>query len=124
MSVALVVALTSPLVTACPQVHRHWRYSCVPLRVTSAEAGSKMRILCRAVRASWSSGWMELAVRVMDAVSLLLPAHPQAAMQYAYYVGLDEKDRVYMRPSRDLEARDQSPNLQEMVGVLGAFYQR
>src|SRR6266852_391852 len=60
----------------------------------------------------------------MDAVSLLLPAHPQAAMQYAYYVGLAEKDQVYMRPSMDLEARDQSPNLQEMVGVLGAFYQR
>ena len=45
-------------------------------------------------------------------------------MQYAYYVGLAEKDRVYMRPSRDLEARDRNPNLQEMVGVLGGFYQR
>lgn len=45
-------------------------------------------------------------------------------MQYAYYVGLAEKDRVYMGPSKDLEARDQSPNLQEMVGTLGAFYRR
>lgn len=45
-------------------------------------------------------------------------------MQYAYYVGLAEKDRVYMRRSKDLEARDQSPNLQEMVGVLGGLYRR
>lgn len=45
-------------------------------------------------------------------------------MQYAYYVGLAEKDRVYMRPSKDLEVRDQSPNLQEMVGALGALCRR
>jgi hypothetical protein len=45
-------------------------------------------------------------------------------MQYAYYVGLAEKDRIYMRPSKDLEARDQSLNLQEMVGVLGGLYRR
>jgi hypothetical protein len=45
-------------------------------------------------------------------------------MQYAYYVELAENDRVYMGPSRDLEARDQSPNPQGMVGVLGAFYRR
>jgi hypothetical protein len=67
---------------------------------------------------------MAPAVWVMDAVAPLLPVHPQAVMQYAYYVGLVEKGRVYMRPSRDLEARDQSPNLQEMVGVLGVSYQR
>jgi hypothetical protein len=45
-------------------------------------------------------------------------------MQYAYYVGLAEKDRVYMRPSKDLEARDQNLNLQEMVGALGGSYRR
>ena len=45
-------------------------------------------------------------------------------MQYAYYVGLAERDRVYMRPSKDLEGRDQSPNLQEMVGALGGLYRR
>jgi hypothetical protein len=45
-------------------------------------------------------------------------------MQYAYYAGRAEKDRVYMRPSKDLEARDQSPNLQEMVGALGGLYRR
>src|ERR1700679_3288732 len=82
-----------------------------------------MRILC-AVRASWSSGWMAPAMWVMDAVALLLPVHPQVEMQYAYHVGLAEKDRFYMRPSKDLEVRDQSPNLQEMAGVLGGLYQR
>jgi hypothetical protein len=45
-------------------------------------------------------------------------------MQYAYYAGLGEKDRVYMRPSKDLEGRDQSPNLREMVGASGALYRR
>ena len=45
-------------------------------------------------------------------------------MQYAYYVGLAEKDRVYMRPSKDLEARDQSPNLQEMVAALVVLCRR
>jgi hypothetical protein len=45
-------------------------------------------------------------------------------MQYVYYVWLAEKDRIYMGPSKDLEARDQSPNLQEMVAALGAFYRR
>jgi hypothetical protein len=67
---------------------------------------------------------MAPAMWVMDDVAPLLPAHPQVVMQYAYYVGLAENDRVYMRPSKDLEARDQSPNLQEMVGALGALYRR
>jgi hypothetical protein len=45
-------------------------------------------------------------------------------MQYAYYGGLAEKDQVYMRPSKDLKATDQSLNLQEMVGALEALYRR
>lgn len=45
-------------------------------------------------------------------------------MQYAYYAGIAEKDRFYMRPSKDLEARDQSLNLQEMVGALGVLCRR
>jgi hypothetical protein len=119
-----VAALTSLLVTVCPRVHRHWCYSCVPLCVTSAEAESKLRILCRGVRALWSSGWMRPAMWPTVAVAPLLPAHPQVETQYAYYGGTAEKHRVYMRPSKDLEAKDQSPNLQEMAGALGALCRR
>jgi hypothetical protein len=90
----------------------------------SAEAESKMRILCRAVRALWSSGWMVPVEWVTDAVAPLLPAHPQVVTQYAYYGGIAEKYRVCMRPSKDLKAKDQSPNLREMVGALGALCRR
>jgi len=83
-----------------------------------------MQILYRAVRASWSSGWMAPAVLVTDAVAPLLPAHLQVVMQYAYYVGLAENYRVYMGPSKDLEVKDRSPYLQEMVGVLGVLCRR
>lgn len=61
---------------------------------------------------------------VMDAVAPLLPAHPQVVTQYAYYGGSAEKHRVYMRPSKDLEAKGQSPNHQEMARALGALCRR
>jgi hypothetical protein len=44
---------------------------------------------------------MAPALWVMDVVVPLLLAHPQVVIQYAYYVGLAGKDRVYMRPSKD-----------------------
>ena len=115
MPVPQVAALISRQVMGCRRVYRRWCYSSVPLGVTSVEAGSKMRILCCAGRALWSSEWVEPAVSGTDAVAQLSLALRHAVTQYAY-VGAVERYRVYMDPSRDLEAKDQSLILQEKVG--------
>ncbi len=53
---------------------------------------------------------------VRDADAQLSSALPHVVMRYVYYLGAAERVRVYMRPSMDLEGKDQSLNLQGMAG--------